>query len=119
MRGFGWRGEGGRRWQVDGCNHIGYDGPMIRTFTHKGLERFFLTGSQAGIQAIHVKRLRLILSLLNDAKVIDDMASPALRLHPLKGTMRGYWAVTVQANWRVIFKFDDDDAHVVDYLDYH
>jgi len=74
---------------------------MIRSFAHKGLERFFVSGNQAGIQAIHAKRLRLILSMLHDAQVIDDMIAPALRLHPLKGNLRGYWAVTVQANWRV------------------
>lgn len=92
---------------------------MIRSFGHKGLERFFLTGSLGGVQAIHAKRLRLILALLDEAMSVDDMNAPGLRLHPLKGDMVGFWAVTVQANWRVVFRFDDGDAHVVDYLDYH
>lgn len=92
---------------------------MIKSFAHKGLEKFHLTGSQVGIQAIHVKRLRLILAVLNDAQSLDDIDAPALRLHPLKGNRQGFWAVTVQANWRVVFRFDDGDAHVVDYLDYH
>jgi proteic killer suppression protein len=92
---------------------------MIKSFKHKGLERFFKTGNQAGIQVIHGKRLRLVLALLNDAVEIDDIDAPALRLHLLKGDLAGFWAVTVQANWRVIFKFENGDAYIVDYVDYH
>lgn len=103
------------RWNK--CNLIGYTYSMIKSFAHKGPERFFTTGSQAGIQAIHGKRLRLVLALLNDAAEIDDIDAPALRLHPLKGDLAGFWAVTVQANWRVIFRFENGDAHVVDYVD--
>lgn len=90
-----------------------------KSFSHKGLKKFFTTGNQAGIQAIHAKRLRLILALLNDAQQLDDLNSPALRLHRLKGDYTGCWAVTVQANWRIIFRFEDGNAYVVDYLDYH
>ena len=92
---------------------------MIKTFALKGLERFFETGSQAGIQSIHAKRLRLILALLDKARALTDVDAPGLRLHPLKGDMDGLWAVTVQANWRVVFRFEDGDVYVVDYLDYH
>ena len=92
---------------------------MIKGFAHKGLERFFATGATTGIQAIHAKRLRLILAMLDHAQLIDDMAAPGLRLHPLAGSLRGQWAVTVQANWRVTFRFDGGDAHVVNYLDYN
>ncbi len=92
---------------------------MIKSFAHKGLESFFLRGSLSGIQAMHGKRLRLILALLDQARGVDDMNAPGLRLHALKGDMKGYWSVTVQANWRVAFRFADGDAHVVDYLDYH
>ncbi len=92
---------------------------MIRSFAHKGLERFFVTGRTAGIQAIHAARLRLILALLDQARLVDDLDAPGLRLHPLKGKLKGHWAVTVQANWRVIFRFENGDAFVVDYLDYH
>jgi len=98
---------------------MGYNVGMIKSFTHKGLERFFATGSQAGIQAIHSKRLRLILALLNEAATLDDIDAPALRLHSLKGDLAGFWSVTVQANWRVIFRFENDDVYVVDYVDYH
>lgn len=92
---------------------------MIKSFTHKGLEKFFLTGSKAGIQPIQAGRLRLMLSMLNEARSAEDMNAPGLRLHPLKGDLAGFWSVTVQANWRVIFRFDNGDAYVVDYLDYH
>lgn len=92
---------------------------MICSFAHKGLERFFTTGSKAGICAGHAGRLRLILAMLDEAVTIHDMGVPLLRLHPLKGDRVGYWAVTVQANWRVLFRFQDGEAHVVDYLDYH
>ena len=92
---------------------------MIKSFAHKGLEKFFTTGNQAGIQPIHSKRLRLILSLLNDAKQLSDLDAPALRLHELKGDKAGLWSVTVQANWRVIFHFENGDAYIVDYIDYH
>ena len=92
---------------------------MIKSFAHKGLERFFTTGSQTGIQARHVKRLRLALALLEQARCLEDMDAPGLRLHPLKGDRAGFWSVTIQANWRLIFRFEDGDAYVVDYLDYH
>lgn len=100
-------------------NQPRYNLAMIKSFTHKGLEKFFITGNQAGIQTIHAKRLRLILALLNDAKHLNDLNAPALRLHALKGDRAGFWAVTVQANWRVIFQFEGSDIYVVDYLDYH
>jgi proteic killer suppression protein len=92
---------------------------MIKSFAHKGLERFFQRGSMSGIQAVHGKRLRLVLALLDQARAVDDMNAPGLRLHALQGDLKGHWAVTVQANWRVTFRFADGDAHVVDYLDYH
>ena len=92
---------------------------MIKSFAHKGLERFYRSGSKAGIQAVHAKRLGLILALLEQARVIEDMNAPGLALHALKGNLAGRWAVTVQANWRVIFRFTGGDAEVVDYLDYH
>ncbi len=91
----------------------------IKTWAHKGLQRFFAEGSLSGVQAQHAKRLRLILALLDEAQRIADMDAPGLRLHPLKGSLRGHWAVTVQANWRITFRLEGGDAHVVDYQDYH
>lgn len=92
---------------------------MIRSFAHKGLELFFTTGGTAGIQAMHAKRLRLVLAQLHQARSVQDMNIPTLRLHRLKGDRKGLWAVTVQANWRVTFRFADGDAEIVDYEDYH
>lgn len=92
---------------------------MILTFRHKGLERFFRTGSTSGIQAKHASKLRLLLAQLDMAATVDDMDLPGLRLHPLKGDRKGSWAVTVQANWRMTFRFDNGNAEVVDYEDYH
>ena len=92
---------------------------MIANFRHKGLESFFHTGSTAGIQAAPAKRLRLILTALNQAVRIQDLNLPGLRLHPLRGNCQGYWAVRVSGNWRVIFQFADEIAFDVDLVDYH
>lgn len=92
---------------------------MIRSFRHKGLERFFRTGSTAGIQAKHAKRLHLILAQLEQARVIGDMDFPGSGLHPLKGERKGSWSVAVQANWRITFRFENGDAEIVNYGDYH
>lgn len=92
---------------------------MIKSFIHKGVEQFFKTGSTAGIQAVHAKRLRLILAQLNQAKSMNDMNIPTFRLHQLKGNRKGVWAVIVQASWRVTFRFVDGDAEIVNYEDYH
>jgi proteic killer suppression protein len=92
---------------------------MIKSFAHKGLKAFFETGSIAGIQAIHAKRLSLILASLNRAKQVQDLNAPVLRLHELKGQQKGTWSLTVQANWRVTFRFEDGDVELVNYLDYH
>jgi len=92
---------------------------VIRSFKHKGLGRFFETGSRAGIQSQHAERLRLILGRLNAATSPQDMGLPGLRLHLLKGTRKGIWAVWVSGNWRVTFKFEATDAEIVDYEDYH
>ena len=92
---------------------------MIQRFRHKGLERFFTTGSTAGIQASHSGRLRLILTALNQAAKVGDMNLPGLRLHRLRGNLQGFWAVSVSGNWRVIFRFGDGDVLDVDLVDYH
>lgn len=92
---------------------------MIKTFRHKGLEAFFRSGSQAGIQAIHAKRLRELLTALNVATTPSDLARPSWRLHGLAGDRQGFYALTVQANWRLVFRFDGPDVELLDYLDYH
>lgn len=92
---------------------------MIKSFKHKGLEKFFATGSQKGIQAAHVKRLRLILARLHASTEPRDMNLPGLYLHELKGQRKGTWSVRVSGNWRVTFQFDGPDVIVVNYENYH
>lgn len=92
---------------------------MIRSFRHAGLEAFFRTGSKAGIQPKHAKRLQLQLGRLHAASGPNDMAVPSWRLHPLQGDQKGRWAVWVDENWRLTFAFEGKDAALVDYEDYH
>jgi toxin HigB-1 len=92
---------------------------VIRSIRHKGLKRLHQDDDPRGVIADHAERLRDILARLDAAGAASDMDLPGFRLHALKGKLRGLWAVTVRANWRVIFRFVDRDAFDVDYLDYH
>ena len=92
---------------------------MIKSFRHKGLRSLFESGKAAGVQASQVKRLRMQLAALDTAQVIDDMDIPGFRLHSLKGEMRGRWSITVNGNWRLTFEFEDGNAYILDYEDYH
>ena len=94
---------------------------MIKSFKHKGLEKFFTTGGTKGIQAVHANKLNLILTALNKARKIENLKIPSFRLHPLQGNLQGLWAITVQANWRITFEYDENtkDVYIVDYQDYH
>lgn len=92
---------------------------MIKSFRHKGLERFFLTGSQNGIQSAHAKRLQMQLTALDTATEIEDMDIPGYRLPELKGDRKGVWSITVNGDWRVTFIFENGNAEIVNYEDYH
>lgn len=92
---------------------------MIKTFRHKGLQAFFNTGTRKDIQPHHARRLNRQLARLNLAKDADDMDSPGWRLHALEGDLAGHYSVMVDGNWRMTFMFDDGDAVLVDYQDYH
>lgn len=92
---------------------------MIKSFRHKGLEAFFLTGKKAGIQAQHAAKLSAQLGVLSIAEGPEEMDLPGWRLHRLGGDLKGFWSVTGNANWRLVFRFDGHDAELVDYLDYH
>lgn len=92
---------------------------MIRSIRHKGLRRLYEDDDTRGVHAEHVEKLENILGRLNAAHAVSDMDLPGYRLHALFGDLKGYWAVTVRANWRVIFRFADGDATDVDYVDYH
>ena len=92
---------------------------MIQSFRHKGLRRFYESGSLAGIQPQHAKRLRMQLAALDSAQVIEDTDIAGFRLHALKGAERGRWSIWVNGNWRLTFEFRDGQAYVLDYEDYH
>ncbi len=92
---------------------------MIKSFGHKGLENFFYDGTKRGIRPEQAKRLRQTLDRLHASERIEDMDYPGSRLHALKGNLKDHWAVTVSGNWRVVFRFEDGNAYVVDYMDYH
>lgn len=92
---------------------------MIKSFRHKGLRQLFETGNESGIHIRHAKRLRLQLSALDTAQVIEDMDIPGFRLHRLKRAMKKRWSITVNGNWRITFEFEDGNAFVLDYEDYH
>lgn len=92
---------------------------MIKSFRHRGLERFYSHGSTARIKNEHAKRIRLILGRLDASGEPRDMSLPGLNLHELKGGRKGTWSVLVSGNWRVTFRFDGLNAVDVDYEDYH
>jgi len=91
----------------------------IKKFKHKGLKKFFESGSKAGIQATHVDRIELILDLLDGAQEAKDMNFPGSDFHPLKGDLKGFFSVHVNGNWTIIFCFEKGDAHDVNLIDYH
>ena len=92
---------------------------MIRSIRHKGLKRLYEDDDPRGVVSQHAEKLRDILVRLDASANVADMDIPGFRLHPLKGELKGFWAVTVRANWRVIFRFAEGDALDIDYLDYH
>lgn len=92
---------------------------MIKSFRHAGLQSFFETGSKAGIRPEQAPRLNRILGVLDAATVIEQVNVPGFKLHKLTGNLAGFWSATVSGNWRVIFRFDNGEAELVDYLDYH
>ena len=92
---------------------------MIISFKHKGLERFFKTGSKSGIQSNHEVKLQLILGRLNASAQSLDMNLPGLSLHQLTGDRSDTWSVKVSGNWRVTFRMNGENAENVNYEDYH
>jgi len=92
---------------------------MIQSFRHKGLQRLFVDGESRGIRPDLIEKVENILAVLSRARVSSDVNLPGFRLHPLKGDLKGFWAVTVRANWRIVFRFEDGKAFDVNLVDYH
>ena len=92
---------------------------MIRSFKHRGLKRFFERDDRSGIRPDLLNDVEDILGRLDQATAPQALNLPGYRLHPLKGGLRGFWSVTVRANWRIIFRFEAGDARDVDLVDYH
>jgi proteic killer suppression protein len=92
---------------------------MIKTFKHRGLKRLFERDDQSGIRPDLVENVEDILGRLNQATTARALNLPGYRLHPLKGELRGFWSVTVRANWRIIFRIEGEDAYDVQLIDYH
>ena len=92
---------------------------MIKSFKHKGLKKYFQTGSILGIQAKHQRKLRMQLAAIDTAQEIDDINLPGFKLHPLKGNRDVIWSITVNGNWRITFEFIDGNAFILNYEDYH
>jgi toxin HigB-1 len=92
---------------------------MIRSFKHRGLKRLYERGDRSGIRPDPLDIVQDILARLDEAYTPKAMNVPGYRLHPLKGDLKGFWSVTVRANWRIIFRFEDTDALEVELIDYH
>ncbi len=92
---------------------------MIRNFKHKGLRQLFEKGTKSGVNSQHVRRLKMILALLETSESIEDMDLPGLHLHQLKGKRKDTWSLKVSGNWRVTFRLEKGDALDINYEDYH
>jgi proteic killer suppression protein len=92
---------------------------MIVSFRHKGLKRFFDDDDRSKLPQEMLERIRDILTALDNAVDVEQLGRPSFRLHPLKGDLKGFWAVTVRANWRIIFRIGDGNVSDVDLVDYH
>src|ERR1700746_1734178 len=90
---------------------------MIESFRHKGLRQLFEDDNARGVSAEHVRKIRQILAVLHAAETIEALRLPTFGLHALKGDLKGFWAVTVRANWPIIFRFEDGKASDIDLVD--
>lgn len=92
---------------------------MIASFRHRGLKRLYDHDDYGGLSAEQVDKIKRVLARLDEASQVNDMALPGFELHPLKGKLKGRWAVSVSGNWRIVFRFDNGNAYDVDLVDYH
>jgi proteic killer suppression protein len=92
---------------------------MVRSFKHRGLKRLYERGDRSGIRPDLLETVEDFLARLDEADTLQALNLPGYRLHPLKGELKGFWSVTVRANWRIIFRFQGADAFDVELIDYH
>ena len=92
---------------------------MIASFRHRGLKQLYEADVHRGISAAHVDKIKRILARLDEATEVRNMALPGFGLHPLKGKRKGFWAVSLSGNWRIVFRFENGNAYDVDLIDYH
>ena len=92
---------------------------MIVSIQHKGLRLLWTKNDPSKLPSAHVGKIRSLLTYLNKATIITDMNIPGADLHQLKGNFKGFWSISVSANYRLVFEFKDGDAYLVNYLDYH
>lgn len=92
---------------------------MIGGFNHKGLKRLYEDDDRKSLRPDLVERISVLLAYLDAARTVEDLDIPSLRLHQLKGDFKGYWAITVRANWRIIFRFENGEASAIELIDYH
>lgn len=109
----------GVAFAVDNRQYTGYGTLVIRSFKHKGLKRLFENGDRSGIRPDMANMVEDILGRLNESHAPQDMSLPGYRLHPLKGDLKRFWSVTVRANWRIVFRFENEDVLDVELIDYH
>ena len=92
---------------------------MIESIRHKGLQLLWEKNNPSKLPAAHIRKIRLVLTLLNNSKKVEDMDFPGSGLHLLKGKYAGFWAVKIRGNYRIIFRFENENAYDVEYIDYH
>jgi len=92
---------------------------MIKSFRHRGLKALYESRQPTKLAPAHVAKLKRILTMLDQTSGPEGMDIPGFRLHPLKGRLKGHYAVSVSGNWRVTFRFEEGHAFDVDYIDYH
>jgi len=92
---------------------------MIKSFKHKGLKKYFQYGDISGIQAEHAYKLQRLLTAIDESVNVTGLNLPGFNLHQLKGELKNLWSVKVNGNWRITFKFEDGNAYILDYQDYH
>lgn len=92
---------------------------MIKSFKNKKLKKLFLADDPDGINPEHIEKIQNILLAIDSAVKIQDLNLPSFKLHQLKGNKQDIWAITVRSNWRITFKFENENAYILDYEDYH